>query len=339
MIRKKVVFRVDGGHEIGFGHIIRSLALADKLGKKEEILFLMKDDPIGIEKVKEEGYEVCLLQDKYDIVSDLSCKIFVSDIRDTSVEYMRKARNISECLVTFDDLGKGRHLADILVDANIDEKFNPTGKEQKGNLPLYLFGAPYILLREEFGSCEKKEIKEKVKHLLITMGGSDAKGITLKVAEAIEEIKLDIEVLIILGRGFRLKDELFNITQSSYRKFTILCDEKNIFEHMLWADLAITSAGVTMFELACCGVPTIVIPYNEDQEKNTYQFLERNLIINLGMSDYVTQKEISKVVNSIIDNYETRERMSRESQKFVDGQGLFRIIEVIKKYERGEKND
>lgn len=332
MIRKKVIFRIDGGHKIGFGHIIRSLTLADKLGKKDEILFLMKDDSVGIEKVREEGYEVCLLQDKYDITSDLSCKIFISDIRDTSVEYMIKARSISECLVTFDDLGKGRHLADVLVDANIDERFNVTSDEQKGNLPLYLFGAPYILLRKEFGSCKKKKINEKVERLLITMGGSDSKGVTLKVAEAIKEMKLNIEVLIILGRGFRLKDELFDIVQNSYGKFTVLYDEKNIFEHMLWADLAMASAGVTMFELACCGVPTIIIPYDEDQEKNTYQFLERNLIINLGISDYVAQKKISNVVNNIINNYEARERMSRESQKFVDGQGLFRIVEAIKKY-------
>lgn len=339
MIRKKVVFRVDGGHRIGFGHIIRSLTLADKLGKKDEILFLMKDDAVGIEKVREAGYEVCLLQDKYDIISNLSGEIFISDIRDTPVEYMIKARSVSKCLVTFDDLGKGRYLADILVDANIDEKFNITGGEQKGNLPLYLFGASYILLREEFGNCEKKKVKKKVEHLLITMGGSDAKGVTLKIAEAIKDMKLEIKVVILLGRGFLLKDKLFDIIQNSYGKFTVFYDEKNVFKHMLWADLAIAPAGVTMFELACCGVPTIVIPYDEDQEKNTCQFLERNLIINLGISDYVTQEKISEIVNSIIDNYEARERMSRESQKFVDGQGLFRVIEVIKKYKREKRDD
>ncbi|MDI6786134.1 MAG: UDP-2,4-diacetamido-2,4,6-trideoxy-beta-L-altropyranose hydrolase [bacterium] len=335
MTKKEVIFRVDGGHKIGFGHIVRSLTLAEKFGKKNEILFLMKDDPIGIKKVEEEGYEVCLFKDKYEINDNLSCNIFISDIRDTSVKYMEKARSISECLVTFDDLGKGRHLADVLVDANIDERFSISSGEQRGNLPIYLFGASYILLREEFGSCKKKEINEKVKHLLITMGGSDSKGVTLKITEAIEEMKVGIEVVIIIGKGFMLKDKLIKTIQKYCEKYTILYDEKNIFKYMLWADLAIASAGVTMFELACCGVPTIVIPYDEDQEKNTCQFLERNLIINLGISDYIGREKIARVVNDMIKNYEAREKMSKESQKFVDGRGLSRIVKVIKNYKRG----
>lgn len=335
MTKKKAIFRVDGGHKIGFGHIIRSLTLAEKLGKKDEILFLMREDSIGIEKIKEEGYEVCFLQDKYEVKNELLCKIFISDIRNTSIKYMEKARSISECLVTFDDLGEGRYLADILIDANINEKLSIAKDEQRGNLPICLFGVPYILLRKEFGNCKKKKINKRVKYLLITMGGSDSKGTTLKIIEAIKEMKLEIEVIIIIGRGFTLKSDLVKITKESCEKYTVLYDEKDIFKYMLRADLAIASAGITMFELACCGVPTMVISYDEDQEKNTYQFLERNLIISLGISDYMAKEKITEELNDIIHNYEARKRMSRESQKFVDGQGLSRIIKVIKNYKRG----
>ncbi|MBU0599801.1 UDP-2,4-diacetamido-2,4,6-trideoxy-beta-L-altropyranose hydrolase [bacterium] len=334
MIRKKVVFRVDGGHKIGFGHIIRALTIAKRLAKKREILFLIKEDELAIEKVREEGYEVYLLSDKFEIVDHLSCEVFVSDIRDTSVDFMKKAKEISKCLVTFDDLGPGRHLADILVDANIEEKATLAVSKEKSNVSLCLYGANYILLREEFEKRQRKKIKENVERILVTMGGSDSKGTTLKVVSALEEMSLNLEVIVILGKGFFLKERLLDLIKRSSEKYKVLSDEKDIFKYMEGADLAISSAGVTMFELACCGVPMVVIPYDEDQEKNTKQFLNQSLLVNLGSSDYVSQEKIFTAVNNLISNLEPRERMSKELQRFVDGKGLFKIIEAIKNTKR-----
>jgi spore coat polysaccharide biosynthesis predicted glycosyltransferase SpsG len=295
---------------------------------------MVKEDELGMEKIRNEGYEVYPLKKRFEIIKNLRCDIFISDIRDTEVDYMKKARKISKCLLTFDDLGKGRHFADILVDANINKHFDLGNNERKGNLPIYLYGASYILLREEFSNCPQKKIKEKVKKILVTMGGSDHKGITIKAVEAIEEIKQSLEVVVIMGRGFSREEELRKIVENSYKKYILKHDEEKIYKDMQWADLAIAGAGVTMFELLCCGTPSLIIPLDEDQEKNTNQFVERNLIINLGVGEYLTKEKISFILNNLMENYETRERISRESQNFVDGQGLFRILEVIKNYRR-----
>ena len=39
---KKILFRADGNEEIGYGHVIRSLALADMLKENFECIFVTR---------------------------------------------------------------------------------------------------------------------------------------------------------------------------------------------------------------------------------------------------------------------------------------------------------
>ena len=61
LLRDRVLFRVDGGPELGMGHVFRSLAIADVLRSslRAETQFLMDGaHAAGVRTVGEHGYDV-----------------------------------------------------------------------------------------------------------------------------------------------------------------------------------------------------------------------------------------------------------------------------------------
>ncbi|MFR3925625.1 MAG: hypothetical protein ACLTXI_10635 [Collinsella sp.] len=60
-------------------------------------------------------------------------------------------------------------------------------------------------------------------------------------------------------------------------------------DHMRKADMALSSQGRTTFELACMGVPTIVLAENEREQLHTFAQMD-NGFINLGLGSEVSDR-------------------------------------------------
>ena len=94
-------------------------------------------------------------------------------------------------------------------------------------------------------------------------------------------------------------------------------------------DLAVTAAGITIFELACIGVPSIIV-CSERFEIKTAEIMEKNHFgINLGFGKDVSIKKISDEINDLILNYDLRVKMNLNGKKLVDGKGSKRVVSVL----------
>ena len=85
-----------------------------------------------------------------------------------------------------------------------------------------------------------------------------------------------------------------------------------------------------MFELACLGVPTIVV-CGEPFEVGTANRLEKEGFgINLGFGKYINGKNIHSAVSRLMSDFAMRKIMSITGKNLIDGYGIIKIIEKIK---------
>ncbi|HEY7820695.1 MAG TPA: hypothetical protein VIG29_20890, partial [Vicinamibacteria bacterium] len=198
----RVLFRVDGGGEIGMGHVYRSLAAAEallKLRPTAEICFLMRAEPReGGLFVWSRGYQVKLLtgsESALPAIRDYSPNLIVNDLPALNDDYLRSLAKLGATTVNFVD-----SLADI-------EKPQSTAAviiavlEEQVDLEDYYAGPAFAILREAFQK-RSGDIAERGRHVVLSFGGSDPQSLTLKALSALAPLALaipELEITVVLG--------------------------------------------------------------------------------------------------------------------------------------------
>lgn len=321
--KKNIIFRVDGDIKIGLGHIYRALTLANQI-YNHNVIFLMNESmPLGINKVKEYNFKPITFKDDNElekIIDEIHPNIIINDILDTKKEYIVKLKNKGYFVVNFEDLGEGADLANITINALYEHSYPDS---------MHFYGYRYLCLAEQFYYYPPIKVKEAVNNILISFGGVDENNLTLKVLKAITKAELkEIKLTIILGPGYQFYGELQNYLKDKVFNIEIKSDIKDMAAHIYNSDIAITSNGRTVYEVACLGVPCIAISQNEREVTHLFSRICSG-IINLGMGNTVSIDSIEHEIIKLISNYSLREQMSKKSLEYNLKSGLNRVIKLI----------
>ena len=204
----KIAIRADGNANIGLGHIQRCLTLSSQLKKKgAKVIFVVKEDKIVKEKVKQEGFEVIELEHNLNLDKDLryivktikenKIDILITDSYEFDEKYLIEVKKNVALLVSIDDLAEIAFPSDILINQNIYAKElsyrSLTAKTE------FLLGPEYALLKEEFiqsnsrtFQCAKRRMNEKVKNILTRNG--------IKVYLDSENVTTHSKLIVVDGR-------------------------------------------------------------------------------------------------------------------------------------------
>jgi len=321
----KIAIRVDADNKLGLGHVYRGITLANRM--LNNIYFLMNENKsLGIEKVKEYNHKIITYKDEddlYDELLELKPDIIINDILDTSLEYIMKLKEMDFFIVNFEDLGFGSKHADLLFNA-LYERTDPPENSY--------FGHKYICLRDEFFIFPSKTVKPDVKEILIIFGGSDPNNLTLRTLRSIEKLGLtNVKINVILGLGYRCYDELQNYVDELLKKSYKIELNKNIkimAKHIVNSDIAVTSNGRTVYEIASMCIPCISISQNEREMRHLFSYI-CNGIKNLGIESNVTEENIALALQKIMNDYNLRKHMSMSMAEFNLKNGTNRVIKLI----------
>lgn len=321
--KKNIIIRVEGYSEIGLGHIYRGLVLAyNFIDHNIEFVISTKSD-LGIKKLKESNLSFTVIekeQELFDIIEKTECNILVNDILDTSSEYIKKCKSLNVRVVNFEDLGTGAEFADAVINDLY---------EKKNELKNHYWGSEYYCIRDEFLLSNQAKFKEKVSEVLILFGGTDPLNLTERLIKIINEIECEeICFTFILGLGYKKYIEVIEFANNSNKNIKIVRDVKIISEYMSKADVAISSQGRTMLELATIGVPTILIAQNERELHHEFGYM-KNGFINLGLGKIVEDDSIKETLNWIINSKYIRQQMSDYMKSVDTKSGIFRVKNII----------
>ncbi len=323
----KVAIRADGGSKIGMGHITRCLALAEELKDENcDITFITKNIEAVTKKLIEEKFKfiaLSVLQTEEIIYMKEKIKgfdILITDSYDIDFKYLDEIKKRGIFLVTVDDLNLlESYPSDIVINGNIyaeDLNYTSTYGQTK-----FLLGTKYTLLRKEFRNIPPKEIKDTLENILITMGGSDPNGFTLKILEIIKDRK-DLKIDVVIGASFedKLVNEINELIKRSGNISTYHdVNAKIMKELMIKADIAISAGGSTLYELAAAGVPTLAIIAADNQIRNVEYMSKAECILNLGFE--VNKDMLIKNFNKLLYDDVKRREISLKCQKLVNGNG------------------
>lgn len=340
---KNLLIRVNSTYESGMGHFMRTLALAQKWQKERgQIYFIINDNDNLKQRIDAENMEfiVCPFEsgsdDDADFLSDIYNKFNISwvivDGYIFTGHYFDILRNNNLNFLIFDDDGKFNHYnSNIILNQNLHGKFEwySSKKEDYTNI---LVGTNFVLLRNDFlrHINYKKIINDKAKNILITLGGSDVNNYSLEILDTLNKLDYDdFDVKVVIGVNNKHENELINFSENLNFNVEILKNVSNMSEIMIWADLAFSSGGTTVWELAFMGVPAIVGATSYVEEVLLDGLNENDLFITIGKLENLDKNELKIIFNNLIMDEESRRKMSHDGQKFIDGYGSKRVIDEM----------
>jgi UDP-2,4-diacetamido-2,4,6-trideoxy-beta-L-altropyranose hydrolase len=244
--------------------------------------------------------------------------------------YQRQMKAAGQKVLFIDDMGKaGPYCADIVLNQNLHANANMYSRREK--YTQLLLGAPYILLRRNFTARPRKDRTARSVHrLLISMGGSDPGNLTAKILQALRMLDLpDWEAVAIIGKDNEFRQSLNGTILENRLPVKLLENPPDVAEVMDWSDLAISAGGTTIWELGFMGVPTLAITRGEQERMLMSAATDRQIAIDLGMSQSIDETQIRKAVESLAHDTDHRLRMSKAGPALIDGKGRSRVVNAM----------
>ena len=322
MKRKKIIFRVEGYKELGLGHIYNCITLAFSMIEHDTLLVISEKSIEGIEKIRETNLPYKIIKNDRDIdkiIKDFKPDIWVNDCLNTTKEYIESLKSKIKRVVTIEDLGSGIEVADAVINALYDSV---------NNKHVYS-GYKYVCLRDEFQAEQPVKFSEKVKNVLIMFGGTDPANLNkmlynsiLKFSEKYKDIKFNF----ITGIGY--DNEKNGVITLEDKNIYVYPNVPRVTKYMKHADLAITSQGRTIFELAAMGVPSIVLSQNKREQTHLFARLEHGFL-NLGIGKEVDQDLLENTLDWLINTKAIRKNMYDLMLSYQLKEGLQRVKNII----------
>jgi UDP-2,4-diacetamido-2,4,6-trideoxy-beta-L-altropyranose hydrolase len=339
----RLLIRADANAQMGTGHIMRCLALAQAWqDARGEVTFALAlraaalEDRLRADKMSVRSLAVSpgSLEDADQtarLAKQLAASWVVLDGYHFGASYQRFLKDAGLRLLLVDDIGGADHyFADIILNQNLHAHPGLYPSKEPGT--QLLLGTDYVLLRREFlkwhGS--PRQIPAIARRILITLGGGDADNITLKVIKALSYLEVEnLEALAVIGGSNLHYPELQQATATADYSIRLVQNVTDMPELMAWADVAVSAGGSTCWELVFMGLPAVVFILAANQRPVAQALNKEMVAINLGSPTSHSLETISQALTRLISDSRSREKISLKGHKLVDGQGVQRILNIL----------
>lgn len=356
----KIIFRVDASIQMGTGHVMRCLTLADALSQQgAECEFICREHPGHLNaQITQRGYNVHTLahveQTNPQMSSDTdalahahwlgatqeedseACTPFIQSIKpdwlivdhySLDKTWQQGLKPYYKKLMVIDDLADREHLADLLLDQN----YGSTVEKYQALVPKnckILAGTQFALLRPEFSQWREYSLKRRskstqMKKILITLGGADPDNYTAKILAQLAKTKLhpQTQITVVMGATAPHLETVKHQAAAMPVATQVKANVSNMAELMSNADLAIGAAGATTWERCCLGLPTIQLVIAENQRQIASALVKEKIIILL--------EQLEKLSYLVIEAKSKINELSQLSASICCGKGALRVSRIL----------
>jgi spore coat polysaccharide biosynthesis predicted glycosyltransferase SpsG len=341
----RLTLRCDAGETIGMGHVKRCLGLATWLGTKPT--FALADTPENVhEEIQRAGYQTI-------------------DLRGTDREQARELEGVEADAILFDianprwraqPKAHANHVKAICdngaptifidgfkSDAVVDDELaslltlcvRPYPEATPEGHGRWLAGIDYFILSREMVTAahEPRVVPEIARRLLVTTGGSDVGALSPRIVrelDADDGPELDVRLIVGPLMSERTRADTAAAVTNSRHTIRVIEGRTDLGADMHWCEMAVSTTGLTKYELALNGVPTILVSPDPEHDENQAYFRDFGAALDLGIAGRLPFGAIGKACRSLSRDAGQRSEMARRGHAILDGKGSIRLLSEIK---------
>jgi spore coat polysaccharide biosynthesis predicted glycosyltransferase SpsG len=242
-------------------------------------------------------------------------------------DYLTGLRGAAARMAMFADDGRAPFAdLDVLLNQNL-------GAEQcayrTSPRTTRLLGTQYVSIRREFLAWRglRRDTPAVARRLLVTLGGSDPANVTPIVIQALRSVSVpDLEIRVVVGPA---NPRLRQVRQRTAEGFELVTDPTRMPEQLAWADLAITAAGSTCWEMCCLALPQCVIAVNDTQAAVASALDRAGAAVFLGRATDLDAASIAGAIKPLLPDPARRARLGECGRALIDGDGAQRVVRAL----------
>lgn len=357
-----VAFRADASPEIGTGHLMRCLTLANVLrARGADTLFICRQIPVSLgTQLQRQKHRLVMLvraaqsvdqvhpvkhaswlgtswradaEETLGLITRLgqTPDWLVVDHYALDKRWERALRPVVGSILAIDDLADRDHDCEILVDQNphAAPERRYSGKIAKSC--RLLLGPRYALLRPEFAKAraEMTVRGEVPQRILVFMGGIDATNTTRMVLLGIAALHRPDLAVDVVATASNSHVTALGAEFGGLSGLTLSLDVQDMARRLALADIAIGAGGSAMLERACVGVPSLTIAIAENQEPGAEALGARGSALYLGRAADLDAMAVRDALSVMLRSRTLRRSLMERSAALVDGRGAERIAPLM----------
>lgn len=362
----EIAFRVDASIQIGIGHVMRCITLAESLKKNGHNCFFLCRSLQGdlTSLIQSKGFTLFLLKtdqekvwqryqsknnNKYDDWLQVSWEIDAEQtefvLKQFNVDWLivdhyaldskweEKVAKFVKKIMVIDDLANRTHICNLLLDQTFGRKADSYSMLVPKTCEV-ICGSEYALLRPQFSelrhwSLQRRE-HPRLRKILISMGGVDKNNVSLRILKALTKCNLpnEIQVTVVLGFTSPWANSIRHQARLMPWETHVMIGVNDMANLMAQSDFAIGGAGSSSWERCCLGLPSITVILA------TNQIFISNVLLKAGASLSLNADQISKnlplKISLIVNGMSV---MSCAASSLVDGLGAGRVVDKLLRFQ------
>lgn len=346
MAPKKIILRCDSSENIGTGHVMRCLSLAEKL-RNHEVIFVTRDFAININKtIKERQFKLLTLPppkspiDSWlgvppekelteftEILRQERPSWVIADHYGLNQTWEQESLKFAPNLLIIDDLFR-EHSATHLLDQNFHLNHTEQWKSKLSADCKTFLGPRYALLSQDFLNLFPGKLKQgDVKKVIAFFGGSDvAMGSELFI-KAWENAGIHTaKALLVIGKVNSRSNALLS---KHVKNLDITFSSSEFSKWLKEADLFVGAGGTTTWERCALGTPGLIISIAQNQEAIASDLHLSGIQEYLGSIEQVTATSLSENLKRICQDHDLRKKFSQKSLDLKVGSSISELIAIF----------
>jgi UDP-2,4-diacetamido-2,4,6-trideoxy-beta-L-altropyranose hydrolase len=312
-----------GGPDIGYGHLVRTSALATEFLSHDWTVTYLSRTPDAAADIAPDGAGIRTVENMKDVLSlgvtdDLD--VLLVDTYEVDTDDQQRARaSVPQCVLVSDEAETV--CCDVLVNGNV---YAPNlDYDWIGEEPEWCLGTDHLLMRESFQERAARDPpwRDPPERALVIMGGSDINNQTPDVMEAFAGYDVDVDVVI--GPGFTNRERIETVARETDASFDLIETPEDLPDRMFAADFAVTATGSTVYELLATQTPIIGFPQADNQIPIAEKLEQRGALLRPG------DDALRTCIDQLITDEQCRRRLRENGADLVDGNGTQRVYDTI----------
>ena len=314
----RLVFRADASPEMGAGHVMRCLAIAEEASDRDiDCVFLGQITGVDwvLERVTNSVFS--RIYDPKTFHPNKSEDILVLDSYHLPVNNLFIQPEHWFRIVSIIDEVTPEYFSDLKIHPGLN------GSWLQGRCENFLYGPKYIPFRKSI-SRRLSPARKVVENILVVGGGTDPFKFTTNIAAVLSEFENFTSATFFSNN----KVEIERIDP----RFTVKNLGPALDLDVESADIVFTTASTASLEFVAQGIPVGVACAVTNQQENFDLIKELNIGSTIGRRQFGTSWQFNKEeIEKMLSGLSHRLSLINKGKDFIDFQGSSRIVDAILK--------